>query len=419
MRMTLYLGAVVYGMAAETPKIRVTGDVYRNMRNPYMLKDYYRFRTIQMIKDNEIYGSSPPDIFVGRIGWPQVYVGPLVPPQLGDTSMLGTPEMWVNKTIPEIVEMRSLLIRGMHRTSVKNADNGRVEEMIKEMALSEKYSNVDVKLKHAPTGAISFSENSQPFGPGAPLESMRIENNNSDTRLEAAYEDDAMGASAAMLELYEKGVEVSKIQRALAAGTLGRKGRRVFVPTRWSITAADDTISKAKLKAIKEYSPIDAVRIYENYSLDNRWIIMMVPGSWEYESMEAWYPNTTWNMNSKDIDLGASYEPFDGRKTYAEIGGCYYAARLAVSERLEALKGQAKVIILREVHSGYIMPVGVWNVREHVREALRTQPKVFSNLNEAVAYAASKLEIPIPVWMRNGKLLKRLFYQKVLSSYRF
>ncbi len=403
-------------MAVDAPQIRVTGDVYRNMRNPYLLKDFYRFKTIQLMKDNEVYGSSPPDIFVGRIGWPHVYIGPLVPPQLGDTSILGTPERWADKTIPEIVEMRSMLIRGMHRTSVKSADNGRIEEMMKEMALAEKYSAVDVKLKHAPGGAMSFSENSQPFGPGAPLEEMSIENSRADVRLENAYEDDSMGASTAMLELYENGVEVSKIQRALAAGTLGRKGRRVFVPTRWSITATDDTISKTKLKTIKQYEPIDAVRIYENYSLDNRWIIMMIPGSWEYESMEAWYPNTTWNLNSKEIDMGASYEPFDGRRTYAEIGGCYYAARLAVSERLEALKGQAKVVILREVHSGYIMPVGVWNVREHVRAALRTEPRIFPGLNDAVAYAASKLEIPIPVWMRNGKLLKRLFYQKLLSA---
>ena len=404
-------------MAADAPKIRVTGDVYRNMRNPYLLKDYYKFKTIQMIKDNEVYGSSPPDIFVGRIGWPHVYIGPLVPPQLGDTSVLGTPERWADKTIPEIVEMRSMLIRGMHRTRVKDADNGRIEEMMKEMALAEKYSTVDVKLKRAPTSTISFSENSQPFGPGAPLEAMSVENSKADQRIEAAYFDEDMDASTAMLELYEKGVEMSKIQRALAAGTLGRKGRRVFVPTRWSITATDDTISKTKLKAIKQYEPIDAVRVYENYSLDNRWIIMMIPGSWEYESMEAWYPNTTWNMNSTEIDMGASYETFDGRKTYAEIGGCYYAARLAVSERLEALKAQAKVVILREVHSGYIMPVGVWNVREHVRQALGTTPKIFAGLNDAVAYAASKLEIPIPVWVRNGKLLKRLFYQKLLSAY--
>ncbi len=403
-------------MAVQAPNIRVTGDVYRNMRNPYLMKDYYRFKTIQLIKDNEILGSSPPDIFVGRIGWPNVYIGPLVPPQLGDTSIMGMPERWVGKTIPEIVEMRSMLIRGMHRTRVGNADNGRVEEMVKEIALAEKFSTVDVKLKRAPTRTISFSENSQPFGPGAPLASMTVDNSRADQRLEAAYQDESMSASTAMLELYAKGVEVSKIQRALAAGTLGRKGKRVFVPTRWSITATDDTISKTKLGAIKQYEPIDAVRVYENLALDNRWIILMIPGSWEYESMEAWYPNTTWNMNSKEIDMGASYESFDGRKTYAEIGGCYYAARLAVSERLEALKSQAKVVILREVHAGYIMPVGVWNVREHVRQALSNAPKIFPGLNEAVAYAAGKLEIPIPVWMRNGKLLKRLFYQKLLSS---
>ncbi len=395
--------------------VRVDGSVYRNMRNPYFLKNYFRFKTLEQIKNNEIYGSSPPDIFVGRIGYPNVYIGPLVPPQLGDTSIMGTPERWVGKSIPEIVEMRSLLIRGMHRTRVKNVDSGRIEEMVKEIAIAEKYSTMDVKLTRMPTQGVIFSENSQPFGPSAPMETMTLENSKADRRLEAAYLDESMGAASAMLELYQKGVEVSKIQKALSAGVLGRKSRRVFVPTRWSITATDDTLGKELLKQIKQYPPLDAVRVYELIALDNRWEIIMVPGSWEYESMEAWYPNTTWNMNSTEIDMGASYESFDGRRSYAEIGGCYYAARLAVGELLERHKAQAKVLILREVHPGYIMPVGVWNVREHVREALRTEPKIFSDINSALAYASTKLEIPIPVWMRNGKLLKRMIYQKRLA----
>lgn len=157
------------------------------------------------------------------------------------------------------------------------------------------------------------------------------------------------------------------------------------------------------------------MHVFENIALDNRWIIIMVPGSWEYESMEAWYPNTTWNATGSSVEIGASYEPFDGRKTYAEIGGCYYAARLAVSELLERKQAQAKVLILREVHSGYIMPVGVWNVREHVRQALTTQSTIFGGLDDALKYAATKLEIPLGTWMQQGKLLKRMIYQKRLA----
>lgn len=391
-----------------------SGTVYLNMKDPAFLKRYYRFKTIEMVKGNEIYGSSPPDIFVGRVGYPNVYIGPLVPPRVGDTSVMGTPELWADKSIPEIVEYRSLLIRGLHLTRVDKVDNGKIEELTKEIAIADKYAEVSMKLSHSPSQRMSFSEYSQPFGPSAPLDRMQVGNMRADRRLESAYLDTDMGAKAATVELYEKGVPVSKIQKAFSAGVLGRKQSRRFVPTRWSITATDDTLSKYLLASVKSHPEIDSVRIYENYSLDNRWIIIMLPGSWEYESMEAWYPNTTWNASGKEIEIGASYEPFVGRKTYAEIGGCYYAARLAVSEHLEKLGRQAKVLILREVHPGYIMPVGVWNVREHVREALKREPTVLSGLGDALSYASKKLEIPVNTWIKNSTLLKRLIYQRRL-----
>ncbi len=395
--------------------INRTGTVYLNMRDPKFMRQYYRFKTIDMIKSNEIYGSSPPDIFIGRMGYPNVYVGPLVPPSLSDTSEMGTPETWTNKTMSEIVELRSMLIRGMYKTKVTNADNGKIEEMLKEMAIADKHTTVDLTLKNIPSMRMSFNESSQPFGPSAQLKDMRIDNSRSNAKIENAYLDTDMGASSAIVELYEKGVLVSKIQKALSAGVLGRGENRRLVPTRWSITATDDTLSKHLLEPIKSYNNIDSIRIYENYSLDNRWLIIFVPGSWEYESMEAWYPNTTWNASGTDVEIGASYEPYDGRKTYAEIGGCYYAARLAVSELLEKIKVQAKVIILREVHSGYIMPVGVWNVREHVREALRSTPKTMANISETFSYVSKKMEIPIGTWIKNSRLLKNLLYQKRLS----
>ncbi len=394
--------------------VRKSFSVYENMRNPFFLKKYYKFKTIDLIKGNEIYGSSPPDLFIGRVGYPDVYIGPMVPPTLGDTEIMGTPEMWVGKTIPEIVELRSSLVRGMYKTKVTNVDKGRTEEAIKEIALAEKFTSIDLTLKHRPAMKMSFSENSQPFGPSAPLERMTMGNIKADRKVEDAYHDTSMTATRAIIELYGKGVLVSKIQKALSAGLLGRGKARRFVPTRWSITATDDTLSKSKLKELKQLGTLDSVKVYEKVALDNRWVIIMAPGEWEYESMEAWYPNTTWNMQGSTIDIGASYEPFEGRKTYAEIGGCYYAARLAVSELLERKKAQAKVIILREVHSGYIMPVGVWNVREHVREALRGEPAEFADLNSALRHASLKLEIPIATWIKNSTLLKKQLFQKRL-----
>ena len=402
-------------MAETLANIRRTMAVYQNMDNPALLKYYYKFRAIAQIRNNEVYGSSPPDLFVGRHGYPYVYVGPLVPQQLGDTSIMSTPEQWVGMSIPDIVAMRSNLIRGMYRTRVTNADNGKIEEMLKELALADRHGEVEERFTRRPSLDMSFDENSQPYGPSAPLKEMRIDNIKANKNIEKAYGDTGLKAGDAIMELYEKGERVSKIQKALAAGVLGIGRNRRFVPTRWSITAVDDTLSKGKLKEVKQNETLDSVKVYTLFALDNRWIIMMIPGGWEYELVEAWYPNTAWNTDSPDIAIYSSYEPYEGRSRYAEIGGCYYAARLASSELLEKIKGQARVVILREAHPGYIMPVGVWNVREHVREALRAEPLSFGTLAGAFAYVSTKMAIPIPVWIKNSTLLKKAVRQKTLA----
>ncbi|MEM3838963.1 MAG: Nre family DNA repair protein [Candidatus Micrarchaeaceae archaeon] len=402
-------------METKTISVRRTNQVYQNMQNPYILNSYYNFKTLEKLNGTEISGSSPPDIFIGRYGYPNVYIGPLVPPQFGDTSIMAEPERWVGLSIPQIVELRSTLIRGMYRTKVTKADNGRIEEMIKELALAEKYGGVEEKLLHRPHPGMRFDENSQPYGPSARMLDMSLGNIKANPQIEKAYYDTSMAAKDAIIELYEKGVAVSKIQKTLSAGILGRQKSRKFVPTRWSITAVDDTLSKNLLKVIKQYEPVDSIKAFYSEALDNRWLVLILPGSWEYELVEAWYPNTTWNLESREIAIYSSYEPFEGRTKYAEIGGCYYAARLASAELLESFKGQAKVVILREAHPGYIMPVGVWNVREHVRATLKSKPIEFNDLYQAVNFVSSKMDIPIASWVRNSTLLRKALYQRRLA----
>src|SRR2546422_9032070 len=43
-----------------------------------------------------ISGSSPPGVFVGRFGYPKVFVGPMDPPASGDQGTLDIPECWVD-----------------------------------------------------------------------------------------------------------------------------------------------------------------------------------------------------------------------------------------------------------------------------------------------------------------------------------
>jgi hypothetical protein len=224
-----------------------------------------------------------------------------------------------------------------------------------------------------------------------------------------------MKAREAILWLYEHGTFVSSIQKAFSAGLFGLQPK--MVPTRWSITAVDDTIGKKLVEEIKSYSWLNEYRIYYTKSLDNLWVIFMYPSSWQYELIEAWYPNTTWNPLGKKIVLFGDHEYYDGRSDYATIGGCYYAARLAVAEKLKAERRQAGVVVLREIHPGYIMPVGVWNVRENVRKALRGQAKKFDDVKEALLFISSLLHIPVKRWIETSSLLKNVLYQRKLEDF--
>jgi hypothetical protein len=143
----------------------------------------------------------------------------------------------------------------------------------------------------------------------------------------------------------------------------------------------------------------------------------MAPLSWSYELVEAWYPGTTWNPDGKNIVIFSDHEMFEGRTTYPDIGGCYFASRLAVAEKLLAERRQATVIVLRESHPGYIVPAGVWNVRESVRNAMKNPPMKFSNLRDSIKYVSSKFDIALHRWVRSSKLLQDLLYQTRITDF--
>ncbi|MDD3792435.1 MAG: hypothetical protein PHY74_04825, partial [Candidatus Bathyarchaeota archaeon] len=45
-----------------------------------MVKVNYFLKSVPLMESEDIAGMSPPSVFIGRIGYPNVYVGPLVPP---------------------------------------------------------------------------------------------------------------------------------------------------------------------------------------------------------------------------------------------------------------------------------------------------------------------------------------------------
>jgi len=371
-----------------------------------------------LVSSLHLEGSSPPSVFIGRIGYPKVAIGPMIPPVMGDTSEIDTPELWLNKSIDDIVDFRSQLVRGKFTVNISDVENhNRVVEFTRELAISKNSVFAEAMFEKKPYGRVAFYDEIQPHGPSAPIKTLDITNPKYEQHIEKAFYDTDLKSKDAILDIYRGGVRVSKIQRAFSVGAFGVKKYRRFVPTRWSITAVDSTIGKELMKNTKTYPYINEYRMYYLNQFDNRWIVLMTPSEWQYELIEAWYPNTTWNPYGRSISMFNSYEFYEGRTTYAEIGGCYYAARLAVNELLNKERRQAGVVVMREAHPGYIMPIGVWNVRESVRSALTREYRRFDTLQEALVHASEIMDIPLQRWIRNSAVLKNQLYQKRLEDF--
>ena len=159
-------------------------------RCPILVRWDFMMRTAPAIDRLDLDGASPPVVFVGRFGYPKVFVGPLVPPVHGDTELLDTPEAWIGKSMEDIVSFRSQLVRGMHRVDVMDVETGgRVVDLTRELALSVASTEVEVSFSKRPRGRVVLDDNVQPFGPSAPLRNLDFGTLKVDPHLDRAYSD--------------------------------------------------------------------------------------------------------------------------------------------------------------------------------------------------------------------------------------
>src|SRR6267143_176588 len=384
-----------------------------------------------------IAGSSPPGVFVGRFGYPNVNIGPMVPSVSGDTEILDTPEWWMGKGFDEIVDFRYSLLRGYSKANVSDANKGgRLIETLQDVAMMTRPVDAELILLRPPRKILDLREDSQPFGPIAPLASFQTGNSTADNRIQKAFYDGDLPADDAVLQLYRNGVLVNRIQRAFSLGMFGENKRRKLVPTRWSITAVDTNLSLRLMERVRQHPLIDEYRIYKYEYLDNIYVGILTPESWRFEWIEAWFEPELLAISFTDVNMAmdvetSSYVSTDGhrpvmlgdsegfrnRKTYAKPGGCYYSARLAVSEYLDTIGRQAGAIMLREIHPGYIMPVGVWNVRESLRALFKTKFESFDSMDSAMNYVSKIFEIPKRGWIQNSALLQKAYFQRKINEF--
>lgn len=372
-----------------------------------LLKKLSIQKPIQTKISTSMFGKSP-SIFVGWKNYPNVFSGPLLSLDSNIAEISDNPSLLYGSGFDEIIKIRSLLVRGMVKQNVKEISN--FSEKNKEIALSIKPIDTETKFKSLPEFKISFSPISQPMGPTGELANLRIAENPRIPKQVDEVIDENLKVTDSLKILYEeRNFDIYYLMKAFSSGAFGKEKR--LVPTRWSITATDDILGKIFIKEIKEYENISEITVFSNTYLFNHFEILLIPGNWEFEQFEAWAPETLWTKGMKDYTINLEAEYYKGRNDYAiKEGGGYYAARFAVLEYLRKIKRQARVIIFREIYEGYIMPVGVWEVRENVRNAFKNKPKKFGSLNDALNDVSKRLKVPMREYLKRSEILmqKRL-----------
>jgi hypothetical protein len=364
-------------------------------------------------KINEFSGSSPPEIFIGKWNYPNVYVGILSPKEYGNTQLLSSQELWHEQKMPmnKIKELRNQLIYGRTQSNIKKViEKTRFISTLQQVAMTSKSIATEFKLSK---GIEKNTENDSylPIINNATfVKSVRLEENPIiEKKVDYLVNDTDIKSSSAIIELEKSKTPTSTIIKILSAGLLGQESKRKLVPTRWAITAVDDTLSQIKLKTIKYYPEIAEISLFNAEYLGNHYEFLLLPEKFNFEVIE---------INSQSHSFWHDVEGFFGRKEYASsVTGAYYANRLAVAEYLQKTQKQASCVVFREIGPEYTQSMGVGILRQISREAFSKEPQKFQTLSEALEQIGSRIKLQLNDFVDKSQILKNYGKQKKITSW--
>jgi DNA repair protein NreA len=388
---------------------------------PHIINSQARLKVKESLSSKDFSGSSPTP-FIGRVGYPKLNVGILSPAVINqDVWEYDAPRYWANNNleIPKIVDYRSALINS--RFQVHAHDSNKMLDIAQEIGMASKPVDVEVNLEEKPQFRLNSDSITAPTGPNASLINAKITSNTKiDFKVDKVVSDIDLKSKDALSYLYNNNFDENFLSKILSVGTLGLKKNRHLVPTRWSITATDDTLGKILINDIKDFKQTDYLAYFGGY-IGNYYLILTFPSNWSYELFEMYAPKASWNT-SNEVQYTTDYEDCFGRRTYAEeTAGGYYACRLPILEKLKLIKRQGNVLALRFITGEYSVPLGVWVCREATRKSMSVKPLEFSSkelmLEYAKKLAMKKFGVDLNKILDKSKLLYRLKTQVSLKNF--
>ncbi len=334
-------------------------------RCPVMSRFYARLQ----VRPGDRYQGSAPSVFVGSYGYPNVAAGPLM---IDDSD---NPPDWVARglQIDDVVGLRARTIRGA-------GESKSVAGSIQDIALSSRPLDVEAQFVKPVTFDLRFDGTIAPIGLTGAIRHLDVlDNPRVERPVDRVTSDTDLSATEACGLLHSSGTDVYRITQLLTAGLLGSDKKRHIVPTRWAITAVDDTVSKRLKKKI---------------------------------AIEVWGRQSLWGQGDETIARDGEGLTKSG---YSPLAGAYYSARLAVVEYLDGVQRSARVLVLRHVTGEYWAPLGTWVVREAARNAMRGPGTPCASLDQAVDLA-SRL-VGFSHWQAYSRLIPELRTQKTLFDF--
>lgn len=353
-----------------------------------------RFRSIVHVASKiqgseKIEGSTPPSIVIGEKNYPKVSLIYNIPPGIKgeEAREYENPEgWWGKKSLSDILSLRSSLVSTILHDVNINEPEKLYEKEIALAGISEKpvLSEAQSEVKQI-LPRLKFDGILIPRGPSIKAKDIKVDENPKIPKKIESLIFDNVKAEEGVLELYSSGENYYRIITTFSLGLLGRKKNRRIVPTRWSITAVDQIVGNYLLSKIKEFDTISTTTVYYNSYLGNYFHIIFYPSRYSSIWIEIWYPFSLWSNELVITDLSEDYWG-----EYEFLDGGYMAARLAVIEKLNEMRRQAGIIIIREITSEYYAPVGNWHIRETVKKAYKIAE--FDDLQKAINFVNSRLK---------------------------
>ncbi|MCK5624398.1 hypothetical protein KAI04_00985 [Candidatus Pacearchaeota archaeon] len=384
----------------------------------------FKFRDLKKI--SKIDSVSPPSVFIGsKLRYPLVNIGILSPLEKEDNAWIyDDAKYWAEKDfqISDVVKLRNNLLNSKFQSKVQDSRlNKKFVGLTQEIAVAAKPVDVEIELKNNLNFKKSKDKVTTPQGMRAGLKKATIIGNVKIHKKVEKVMNDEIKAAEAMRLLYKNNFDEYSLSKILSVGVVGLKKNKRFVPTRWSITATDDTLGKQLLEQVKMHKWIENYGMFFGEFMGNQYLILMFPNVWSYELFELYYPGSSWNP-SNEMKAATDFESYSGRKTYAsDTAGGYYATRLPILKYLNKIKRQASVLVIRLETPSYWASLGVWVCRESIRKTLNYKNFKFNSkeemLNSAKIISEKKFEISIDFILKRSKLLRQIQEERRLGEW--